>query len=149
MSASIVREYVQTAIDRPRYGECSQTDNRWQTMYTALVTWERDYITRAIDFGHWITTTIETLQQLYLGNNRLCDVGIYSLALSINSSILKRFGLESNLITDEGARYLAEMLRRNRTLIHLNPINWVIEDWSCCPRHSVMIRRVSKNHRTK
>jgi Ran GTPase-activating protein (RanGAP) involved in mRNA processing and transport len=62
-----------------------------------------------------------TLIELILYNNRLSDKGIRFLALelSINNSTLKKLNLGFNDITDDGAQHLAQMLKTNRTLIHL------------------------------
>ncbi|CAF0748052.1 unnamed protein product [Rotaria sp. Silwood1] len=62
-----------------------------------------------------------TLEELDFHNNRLSDLGVYSLAkvLSSNNSILKALGLGSNGITDNGVEHLAEMLKTNRTITWL------------------------------
>ena len=62
-----------------------------------------------------------TLEGLYIFSNRVGDKGIYSLAqvLAENNSTLKTLSLGWNGITDEGAEYLAEMLKTNRTLSEL------------------------------
>ena len=62
-----------------------------------------------------------TLEILYLGDNRLCDAGIQSLAktLSLNNSKVYFLALQSTGITDEGAKHLAEMLKINTTLQYL------------------------------
>ncbi|CAF3664402.1 unnamed protein product [Rotaria sordida] len=62
-----------------------------------------------------------TLEELDFHNNRISDLGVYSLAkvLSASDSILKALGLGSNGITDNGAEYLAEMLKINRTITWL------------------------------
>jgi hypothetical protein len=63
-----------------------------------------------------------TLETLYLDTNRTSDQGVLSLTktLSMNKSNLKRLSLASNGLTDEGAVYLAEMLKTNQTLTILN-----------------------------
>jgi len=62
-----------------------------------------------------------TVEGLYIFNNRVGDKGVYSLAqvLAENTSSLKVLSLGSNGITDEGAAYLAAMLKTNRTLSEL------------------------------
>jgi hypothetical protein len=62
-----------------------------------------------------------TVEVLILHDNQLCDLGVQSLTkvLSLNNVILKVLGLESTGITDEGAGYLAEMLKTNKTLTSL------------------------------
>jgi Ran GTPase-activating protein (RanGAP) involved in mRNA processing and transport len=59
-----------------------------------------------------------TLAELYLSNNRIGDTGIHILsqALSISNWTLEWLDLHSNNITDEGAEYLAEMLKTNKTI---------------------------------
>jgi Ran GTPase-activating protein (RanGAP) involved in mRNA processing and transport len=47
-------------------------------------------------------------------------LGVQYLASAINSSALKRIDLSENDISDEGARYLAEMLDTNMKLIQLS-----------------------------
>ncbi len=61
------------------------------------------------------------LQILYLHDNQILDSGVQYLsqALATKNFTLKTLDLGSNDITDEGAEYLAEMLKSNRTLIHL------------------------------
>jgi hypothetical protein len=61
------------------------------------------------------------LEGLYIFNNHMADKGVYLLTqvLSENKSALKTLSLGWNDITDEGANYLAEMLKTNRTLIEL------------------------------
>jgi Ran GTPase-activating protein (RanGAP) involved in mRNA processing and transport len=58
------------------------------------------------------------LEQMYLSNNCISDMGVYSLTkiLSANNSTLKLFDIGTNGITDVGAQYLAEMLKTNTTL---------------------------------
>lgn len=60
-----------------------------------------------------------TLEMLDLRNNRVSDLGAHSLVLSITTSTLKSLNLESNGITEEGAQYLAEMLKAHRFLTEL------------------------------
>jgi hypothetical protein len=62
-----------------------------------------------------------TLAGLYIFNNRVGDEGVYSLAqaLAENNSTLKALSVGWNGITDEGAEYLAEILKTNRTLSEL------------------------------
>jgi Ran GTPase-activating protein (RanGAP) involved in mRNA processing and transport len=59
------------------------------------------------------------LESLDLRNNRIGDVGVQVLAPAIAQSNLKTLNLESNQITYEGAPFLAQMLRNNRTLTEL------------------------------
>ncbi|CAF4772514.1 unnamed protein product [Rotaria sp. Silwood1] len=61
------------------------------------------------------------LRELYLYGNQISDIGSRSLAqaFSVKHSTLIRLSLGSNGITDEGARYFADMLKINRTLRHL------------------------------
>jgi Ran GTPase-activating protein (RanGAP) involved in mRNA processing and transport len=61
------------------------------------------------------------LEGLYIFNNHVADKGVYSLAqvLSENKSALQTLSIGWNEITDEGANYLAEMLKTNTTLIEL------------------------------
>ncbi|CAF0867156.1 unnamed protein product, partial [Rotaria sordida] len=61
------------------------------------------------------------LKELYLYGNQISDIGSYSLAQALASehSTLTRLSLGSNGITDEGARYFADMLKINRKLRHL------------------------------
>ena len=62
-----------------------------------------------------------TLEQLSLWMNCIGDVGVRSLnnAFSTNRNNLKKLDLADNGITDEGARYLAQMLKTNTILTHL------------------------------
>jgi hypothetical protein len=62
-----------------------------------------------------------TLEQLYLSNNYISDMGVYSLTkvLSTNNSTLKILDLGTNGITDVGAQYLADMLKHNTALTRL------------------------------
>jgi Ran GTPase-activating protein (RanGAP) involved in mRNA processing and transport len=62
-----------------------------------------------------------TLEQLSLWNNRIGDMGVRSLsnALSFNRNNLKKIDLSDNDITDDGAKYLAQMLKTNTILTHL------------------------------
>jgi Ran GTPase-activating protein (RanGAP) involved in mRNA processing and transport len=59
-----------------------------------------------------------TLKTLVLSYNDLGDMSVHCLAksLSLNHSSLDQLYLDSTGITDEGARYLAEMLKSNSTL---------------------------------
>jgi hypothetical protein len=59
-----------------------------------------------------------TVEQLYLSNNYIADIGVNSLTevLSNHNSTLKILDLGTNGITDVGAQYLAEMLKCNATL---------------------------------
>lgn len=59
------------------------------------------------------------LQFLDLRNNSIGDLGIQILFPQIIHSNLKILKLESNGITSEGAQYLAELVRCNRTLTEL------------------------------
>lgn len=61
------------------------------------------------------------LEGLYIFNNQVADKGVYSLAqvLSERKLALTTLSLGWNDITDEGAGYLAEMLKTNTTLIEL------------------------------
>jgi len=62
-----------------------------------------------------------TLDILYLNKNYLSDKGIYTLTntLSLNSSKLSLLGLQDTGITDEGAKYIAEMLKTNTAIDRL------------------------------
>ncbi|CAF4087126.1 unnamed protein product [Rotaria sordida] len=62
-----------------------------------------------------------TLEDLYLTDNRLCDKGVRNLItiLSLNSSTLSLLDLQDTSITDEGATYVAEMLKTNTRLCRL------------------------------
>jgi Ran GTPase-activating protein (RanGAP) involved in mRNA processing and transport len=62
-----------------------------------------------------------TLEELHIRGNRLCDRGAQGLTktLSLNNSKIPLLDLQSTGITDEGARYLAEMLKTNATLARL------------------------------
>ncbi|CAF0836502.1 unnamed protein product [Adineta ricciae] len=60
-----------------------------------------------------------TLQFLDLRNNSIGDLGMQILLPQIIRSNLKILKLESNGITSEGAQYLAELVRCNRTLTEL------------------------------
>jgi hypothetical protein len=64
-------------------------------------------------------TTLETLE---LSGNRLLDKGIYHLTqtLMMNNSILKKLYCGSNGITDRGAQYIAQLLKKNRILTRLD-----------------------------
>lgn len=73
------------------------------------------------------------VQYLSLRNNGLNDIGIQYLSCALGE--LKRantklfsLNLNSNSISDEGARYLAKALRTNRTLLVLNLANNQIGD---------------------
>jgi len=61
------------------------------------------------------------LEVLILFHNQISDLGVQHLSksLSTNNSILKTLGLGSNDITDNGIRYLAEMIKINQSLIVL------------------------------
>jgi Ran GTPase-activating protein (RanGAP) involved in mRNA processing and transport len=62
-----------------------------------------------------------TLEHLWLYHNQLSDAGVYYLSetLSTNNNILKILDLGKNGITDEGAKYLAQMITNNTTLTSL------------------------------
>jgi len=60
-----------------------------------------------------------TLESLDLRNNYISDLGVQFLSLGIIHSKLITLNLESNGITFEGAQYLAQMLKSNRTLTEL------------------------------
>jgi Ran GTPase-activating protein (RanGAP) involved in mRNA processing and transport len=62
-----------------------------------------------------------TLDILYLNKNHLSDKGIYTLAttLSLNNSKLSFLGLQDTGITDEGVKYIAEMLKTNTAIDRL------------------------------
>ena len=62
-----------------------------------------------------------TLKELYLTDNHLGDTGVQSLTkvLSLNNSNLSLLSLQMVDITDEGAKYIAEMLTTNTTLDRL------------------------------
>ena len=51
-------------------------------------------------------------------SNRLCDESVHSLTkiLSLNNSKLRILDLQNTGITDEGVKYVAEMLKTNTTL---------------------------------
>jgi Ran GTPase-activating protein (RanGAP) involved in mRNA processing and transport len=65
------------------------------------------------------------LIRLSLWKNQVGDKGVQSLsnALSANESSLKQLDLSQNDITDEGAGYLAQMLKTNKVLTHLSLSN--------------------------
>jgi len=66
--------------------------------------------------------TNNTLQQLFLSQNKLGDEGtkVLAVALSDNTNLkLKQLCLRDNGITDKGVQYLADMLESNSTLTHL------------------------------
>jgi Ran GTPase-activating protein (RanGAP) involved in mRNA processing and transport len=62
-----------------------------------------------------------TLEILYLGNNYISDDGVDSLVniLSNHNNTLQTLVLQKNRITDKGAKYLAQMLEVNQTLVWL------------------------------
>lgn len=60
------------------------------------------------------------LQDLNISLNSISDLGVRYLALTINSSVLKRINLAENDISDEGAAYLAKMLATNTHLLQLS-----------------------------
>ncbi|CAM2698652.1 unnamed protein product [Rotaria socialis] len=60
-----------------------------------------------------------TLQELFLDGNQISDIGVDSLSLILNHSALQSLSLSENGITDQGAEYLAEALKNNRTLRRL------------------------------
>jgi Ran GTPase-activating protein (RanGAP) involved in mRNA processing and transport len=66
-------------------------------------------------------TNNTTLGSLYLRGNSLSDTGIQSLTktLSVSNSRVRLLDLQINGITDEGAKYIAEMLKTNATLWYL------------------------------
>jgi Ran GTPase-activating protein (RanGAP) involved in mRNA processing and transport len=72
----------------------------------------------------------KTLKRLSLWNNQVRDKGVQSLsnALSMNECSLIKLDLSQNDITDEGAKYLAQMLKTNRILTHLSLSNNKISD---------------------
>lgn len=59
-----------------------------------------------------------TLERLYLYNNRVCDKGVKPLAkvLAMNNNALKVLNLQEAGLTDIGAEYLSEMLKKNTIL---------------------------------
>ncbi|CAF2045134.1 unnamed protein product [Rotaria magnacalcarata] len=59
-----------------------------------------------------------SLVELNLSNNQISDIGTHDLAqaLSIDNQTLEWLDLDSNNITDEGAGYLADMLKTNTTI---------------------------------
>lgn len=59
------------------------------------------------------------LEELNISYNSISDFGVRCLSSTINSSILKHVDLSENDITDEGAKYLAEMLKTNTNLRRL------------------------------
>jgi hypothetical protein len=64
----------------------------------------------------------KTLKSLFLFHNHVADLGAQSLAcaLSFNgNSVLECLSLGWNSITDQGAHYIADMLKNNRTLTEL------------------------------
>jgi Ran GTPase-activating protein (RanGAP) involved in mRNA processing and transport len=71
-----------------------------------------------------------TLEELYLMGNRLYDKGVQALTktLSLNNSIVDYLDVQSTGITDEGAGYIAEMLKINTTLGYLLLSNNEISD---------------------
>lgn len=59
------------------------------------------------------------LESLDLRNNYISDLGVQYFATSIVHSKLKTLNLESNGITMDGASYLAQIIKNNRTLTEL------------------------------
>ncbi|CAF2132629.1 unnamed protein product [Rotaria magnacalcarata] len=59
------------------------------------------------------------LEKLDLSYNTISDIGVSFIAHSINNSTVTILVLNRNCITDEGARYLAEMLKTSRILVYL------------------------------
>ncbi|CAF3786097.1 unnamed protein product [Rotaria socialis] len=59
------------------------------------------------------------LEKLDLSCNTISDIGVSIIAHSIKNSTVTILVLDCNRITDEGARYLAEMLRTNKILVYL------------------------------
>ncbi|UJR32841.1 hypothetical protein I4U23_020303 [Adineta vaga] len=59
------------------------------------------------------------LESLDLRNNRISDFGVQCLASAMIHSNVKTLNLESNQITSQGAQYLAQMLKDNRTITEL------------------------------
>ena len=72
-------------------------------------------ITRALNGNN-------TLEELNLSDNKVGDMGARFLTktLALNNSSLRKLFLISTEITDEGAAYLAEMLKTNSTLSHVS-----------------------------
>jgi Ran GTPase-activating protein (RanGAP) involved in mRNA processing and transport len=71
-----------------------------------------------------------TLKILYLRRNRLDDIGVRTIAkiLSLNNCKLGMLDLQSVGMTNEGAEYLAEMLKKNTQLVRLLLSNNEIDD---------------------
>lgn len=69
-----------------------------------------------------IFNTSPAIQALYLADNNIHDIGVFHLvdALSNRNFALLKLDLDSNNITYEGAKYLANMLKSNRTLEYLS-----------------------------
>jgi hypothetical protein len=63
-----------------------------------------------------------TLEELWLSYNNVGDMGVHFLTktLSLNNSLLRELHLIATEITDEGAGYLAEMLKTNSALLYVN-----------------------------
>jgi Ran GTPase-activating protein (RanGAP) involved in mRNA processing and transport len=64
----------------------------------------------------------QTLEILYLSFNFISDMGVYYLmeSMSNNYTKLKKLELDSNEITDQGAKYLSEILKINSILTWLS-----------------------------
>lgn len=60
------------------------------------------------------------LEELNISHNSISDSGIRCLASTIGSCVLKRVDLAENDISNEGAKYLAEMLATNTNLLQLS-----------------------------
>jgi Ran GTPase-activating protein (RanGAP) involved in mRNA processing and transport len=72
----------------------------------------------------------KTLGVLWLPNNHVSDKGVYSLTriLSLDTSIIRSLSLANNGITNEGAQYIAEILKKNTSLTLLRLDNNDIGD---------------------
>jgi Ran GTPase-activating protein (RanGAP) involved in mRNA processing and transport len=62
-----------------------------------------------------------TLEHLDLNGNRLCDMGILALTKTFSLNSCKVYFLSLQIIgtTDEGAKYISEMLKTNKTVRYL------------------------------
>ena len=59
------------------------------------------------------------LEELNISYNAISDSGVCHLVSTINSSALKRLDLTENDISNEGAKYIAEILATNTSLLQL------------------------------
>ena len=81
-----------------------------------------------------------SLIKLYLSDNSIGDRGVHALcrALTVENITLKELYLARNGITSQGANYLADMLKSNRTLITLSLYGNRIDDQGMKPLTDVL-----------